>query len=130
VIILDTCALIFDALEPNKLTASTQKIIENAYSKSELYCCDISLWEIAMLIQKKRLSPGIDAQPFLNLILDARSISVLEITPAIAMISTSYPFKHKDPADKLIISTALHYQATLVSTDREFIAIDDLKLIK
>jgi len=41
-ILLDTCAIIWDALEPNKLSASVKKAIRR--SGSELIICDISIW--------------------------------------------------------------------------------------
>ena len=85
-IILDTCTLIFDALTPEKLSTTAKKFITQAEKRDQLYCSDISLWEISMLIQKKRLSIEIDCLAFLQLILEARKIQVLEITPEIATI--------------------------------------------
>lgn len=128
-IILDTCAIIFDALNPEKLTKKAIKAIEQAEHQSLLFCCDISLWEIAMLIQKKRLNPDIDTQTFLNLILTARSISVLDINASIAAISIQHPFNHQDPADRLIASTALHHHASLVTADQQLSQVPDLNII-
>lgn len=129
VIILDTCALVFDALNPEKLTKKVIKIIEKAEQQSLLFCCDISLWEIAMLIQKKRLNPDVDTQTFLNLILTARSISVLEINASIAALSTQHPFQHHDPADRLIASTARHHQASLITCDEHLSKVPGLQVI-
>ena len=127
--ILDTCALVFDALNPEKLTKKGRKAIEQAEQQSMLFCCDISLWEIAMLIQKKRLNPDVDTQTFLNLTLTARSINVLEINPAIATISTQSIFKHHDPADRLIASTAIHHHAPLLTCDQHLAQISSLEII-
>ena len=52
--LLDTCVLIWDAIEPDKLTPKAKKAIE--YSENELIVCDISIWEISMLIKKNRLT--------------------------------------------------------------------------
>lgn len=128
-IILDTCVLIFDALSPAKLSSKAKKTIKEAEKHAMLSCCDISLWEISMLIQKKRLHPGVDALTFLNLILEARCIHVLPITPPIAVLSTTYPFKHQDPADRMIASTALHYQAPLLTCDQHLTEISELNII-
>jgi len=129
-IIFDTCALIFDALNPQKLTRPTKKAIESAEAKKQLYCCDISLWEIAMLIQKKRLDPHTDTQTFLQLILQARQIQVLSITLEIATLSASYAgFKHYDPADRLIAATTMHHHATLVTSDQHLQKLPDLTTI-
>ncbi|MDP3559505.1 MAG: type II toxin-antitoxin system VapC family toxin [Legionellaceae bacterium] len=128
-IILDTCALIYDALHPEKLSKKARSAIQQAEEQSCVSCCDISLWEIAMLIQKNRLNPSIDTHSFLTLMLSARSIRVLEINISIAALSTQALFKHHDPADRLIASTALHYHAPLITCDRQLSAIPDLDII-
>ncbi len=118
-VVLDTNALIFDALEPARLGRKARELIERAQAENELGCCDISLWEIAMLIAKRRLEPGTGALEFIKLVLAARSISVLPITPEIAELSTSLPERAgDDPADRLIAATAIYHRAALVTTDR------------
>jgi PIN domain nuclease of toxin-antitoxin system len=54
VVVLDTNALIFDALQPKRLTPRALRAIETASARGELACSDISLWEIAMLVAKNR----------------------------------------------------------------------------
>ncbi len=51
-IIMDTCAVLWDALEPQKLTKKALEAIDNAEQQSALLVADISIWEIAMLIKK------------------------------------------------------------------------------
>jgi PIN domain nuclease of toxin-antitoxin system len=128
-IILDTCVLIFDALNPEKLTKKAADTIESSEKQSLLCCCDISLWEIAMLIQKKRLNPGVSIQSFLNMIIAARSITVLNINPAIASLSVEHDFNHHDPADRLIASTALYHQAALITCDEHLSKVPGLQII-
>lgn len=117
-VVLDTNALIFDALNPARLSRKARGLIERAHTRNELVCSDISLWEIAMLIAKGRLDPGTSALEFMNLALGARSIETLPITPEIAELSTKLPDAvSADPADRLIAATAMHHGATLISTD-------------
>lgn len=129
-IILDTCALIFDALTPEKLTTAAKRAISNGEKNSQLFCSDISLWEIAMLIQKKRIDPATDAQHFLRLITEARGIQILSITIEIAVLSTSFPgWSHFDPADRIIAATAIEHQAKLVTCDQQLQNVPDLSII-
>lgn len=117
-IVLDTNALIFDALNPTRLSRRARALIERAHTQNNLGCSDISLWEIAMLIAKGRLDPGTSALEFMNLALAARAIAMLPITPKIAELSTKLPQAvSADPADRLIAATAIHHGATLISTD-------------
>lgn len=126
-ILLDTCVLIFDALTPEKLSTHAKKTITQAYKKNQLCCSAISLWEIAMLVQKKRLNPGADCESFLQILLDARNIQVLEINISIAVLSTHHTdFKHFDPADRLIAATALYHRAPLVTPDNKISSITEL----
>lgn len=118
-IVLDTCTLIFDALTPEKMSAKAKRAVHDAEKKDELFCSDISLWEIAMLVEKKRVQPGTDIKTFIELILQARNIQVLSILPEIAALSATYSgFKHYDPADRIIAATAIHYSAHLVTADK------------
>lgn len=129
-IILDTCALVFDALTPGKLSAAAKKAIVNAEKKNQLFCCDISLWEIAMLVQKKRLDPGADAQTFLRLMLQARQIQVLSITSEIAALSATHTdYIRFDQADRLIAATTMHHNASLLTCDKKLRTISGLVTI-
>lgn len=116
-ILLDTCAVIWDALEPGRLSAKARKAVER--HGDALMLCDITLWEIAMLMRKGRLQ--LDAEPaeFLSLVLDARAYRVRPITPAIAERSASFgDTLSGDPADRLIAATAVQLNAPLVTADR------------
>jgi len=129
-IILDTCVLIFDALSPEKLSSAAKKSITQAEKNEKLFCCGISLWEIGMLINKKRLDPGTDSETFLRLTLQAREIQVLSINVEIAALASTYPeFNHSDPADRLIAATAIHYDADIITCDKQLSKLSSLSTI-
>lgn len=116
-IVLDTHALIYDALTPARLSARARKAIALAFTERELACSDISLWEIAMLIAHKRLNPVMDARQFLHDLIAARHVGVLPITAEIAVLFQSDMFSHGDPADRLIAATARLHRAPLITSD-------------
>lgn len=128
-ILLDTCVLIFDALSPKQLSLKATTAIREGEEKKNLYCCDISLWEIAMLIQKKRLDPGTEIETFLQLTLRARGIQVLSITPEIAALATTPILNHQDPADRIIAGTSLFHRAKLITCDNALRKISSLNTI-
>ena len=128
-ILLDTCTLIFDALTPERLSPRARQTLEHGEAEATLSCADITLWEIAMLVGKGRLDPGVDSATFCRLALDARGVLVLPITPEIARASIDIDLPHGDPADRLIAATANAYGAVLVTSDdklRESSAIETL----
>lgn len=86
-VVCDTHVLIFDALVPDRLMPAAQRALEASADRRELVCCDITLWEIAMLIAKKRLHPGTNAIQFIEDLLLARYVKTLPITAEIAVLS-------------------------------------------
>ncbi len=118
-VVLDTCALIYDALKPEKLSKAARRAINKGGKNKDLICSDISLWEIAMLVSKKRLDPGTDYLTFIKAALAARSIQVHKISPAIADLSVSLPVGiSSDPADRIILATTILNNAVLVTADK------------
>nr|VFJ64932.1 MAG: hypothetical protein BECKDK2373C_GA0170839_112311 [Candidatus Kentron sp. DK] len=81
-ILLDTCIIIWDALTPGRLTPKARKVIET--SEGELMACDISWWEISMLMEKGRLVVDDTPSRFMNLLLQSRHFHIQGITPEIA----------------------------------------------
>lgn len=129
-LILDTCALVFDSLAPDRLSEKARVAIAQADDAGTLACCDISLWEIAMLISKGRLDPGTNAQEFIQLVLSARKIEIIPITPVIAVKSSLYEFcPHGDPADRIIAASAVINKAKLVTSDRKLATVVGLQIV-
>ncbi len=125
-ILLDTCAIIWDALEPGKLTANAKKTIK--HYEGELIICDISIWEISMLIKKKRLVIDATAAGFIDLLLQSRNFHVQAITPEIASLSVDFgPEISSDPADRLIAATSIVMHAPVITADR---ALRDAEVVE
>ena len=90
-IVLDTHVLIWDALTPKQLSASARRAIVQANQQDGIIIADISLWEIAMLVEKKRVQVELGSQAFLNLILQAHKSIVQPITAEIATLAVHFP---------------------------------------
>jgi PIN domain nuclease of toxin-antitoxin system len=79
---------------------------------------DISLWEIAMLVQKGRIQVNADIKSFLELALQAFAIKVRPITPQIAALAVRFSSSvNQDPADRIIMATAAIENVPLVTAD-------------
>lgn len=118
-IVLDTHVILWDALAPERLSELARETIVQANENDGLIICDISLWEIAMLLQKGRVQVDVDSQTFINLLLQANKSRVLAISPQIAVLAAQFPAEiNKDPADRLIAATALVENATLITANR------------
>ena len=83
-----------------------------------LALADISLWEAAKLVELGRLQLSVPLAEFFRLAITPE-LAVLPVTPAIAERVTSLESSgfHKDPADQLIVATALVHGLRLISSD-------------
>lgn len=123
-IILDTHVLIWvlHDNQPKRLGSQARALIADAMQSGNLAVCAITPWEIAMLVEKGRLSFGIDVTDWLKTALDPACIKLLPIEPDIAVDSVNLPnYPYKDPADRLIIATARHVGAKLLTADQNIL---------
>ncbi|MDO8261652.1 MAG: type II toxin-antitoxin system VapC family toxin [Gallionella sp.] len=121
-IVLDTCAILWDALSPSLLSKKAATAITHADAGNSIIISDISLWEIAMLIRKGRLEIDVSAARFLQIFLQSRNVVVKAITPEIAELSVNLGAEvGNDPADRIIAATAMLNNASLVTADQRLI---------
>ena len=121
-ILLDTCVIIWDALEKSQLSEKALNAINKADEFNALIISDISIWEIAMLIKKERIKIDTTASNLINLYLQTRNISVIQISPEIAELSVNFGEEvNKDPADRVIAATSIIQNAQLVTADKNLI---------
>jgi len=123
-ILLDTHVLIWvlHDNQPKRLGPQTRELIADALQSGGLAISAITPWEIAMLVEKGRLSFGIDVNDWLKMALDPTGIKLLPIEPVLAVDSVNLPnYPHKDPADRLIIATARHAGAKLLTADQKIL---------
>ena len=118
-IVADTQVIIWDALKPELLSPRAKKAIREANRLDGIIFCEISLWEIAMLMKKRRLSVDVNYQEFIRLVSDSNNYIFKGISPQIAELSTNlFSTTNKDPADRIISATSIIEKANLVTSDK------------
>jgi PIN domain nuclease of toxin-antitoxin system len=118
-IVADTHVIIWDALKPELLSPVAKDAIREANSLDGIIFCEVSLWEIAMLMKKRRLSVDVNYQEFIRLVSDSNNYIFKGISPQIAELSTHlFSSANKDPADRIISATAIVEKADLVTSDK------------
>ena len=80
----------------------------------------ISCFEVAWLVQHQRITMDIAIGHWFDRALKDSGIDLLPLSPKIAEIATGLPEHHSDPQDRIIIATALEFNAQLISADRKF----------
>jgi PIN domain nuclease of toxin-antitoxin system len=78
----------------------------------------ITPWEIGLLASKKRLELFRDTMEWIHDALTRPGVRLAPLEPEIAVASTRLPFEMRpDPADRILVATARHLGATLVTAD-------------
>jgi len=122
-ILLDTHVLVWLLNRDSTLSRSVVTAIDEAARESAVLVSAITPWEIAMLVAKGRLSLTRDVQEWLDDALSQPGIALAPLEPAIAVASTRLPGTlHQDPADRMIVASARHHGAVLVTADDRLLA--------
>jgi len=130
-IVLDTHVLLWSLLQPEELPEDIRQRITVAQENSQLLVCSISLWEIAMLKSKRRINIYEPIRDFLESITNINGLSVKDISAEVAAESVQLMDDfHGDPADRIIVSTAKCYGATLFTRDQKILTWASLGHIK
>lgn len=79
--------------------------------------CAISVWEIGMLVDKKRLVLQPNVKEWIRHYLHAPFI-LQPLSTDISLRAASLPGFHGDPADRMIVASALELGQPLVTADR------------
>lgn len=127
VIVLDTHVWVWRASDSTKLPTPMRVKLEKA---DALGVPAIACWEVAMLEAKRRLALTQPARVWIELALARPGISLLPLDPEIAWLSMNLPGDfHGDPADRMIVATALHLGLPLATMDEQIIRWGQVKLV-
>ena len=117
-ILLDTHAWVWWASNPGKLSKRAASVIEKAAVDASLAVSAISCWELAVLVSKGRIGFSVDVGEWIDRSLKLPYFRLAGLTPEIAVGSTRLPgYDHSDPADRIILATALSHGCRLVTRD-------------
>jgi len=115
-ILLDTHVLVWMASEPKHLSRRAREAIREARERTGVAVATITLWELAWLAENGRIQISASVESFVRETV-ARVI-LKPMTPEIAALAVRLPAAFpKDPADRLIASTAMIECAPLVTAD-------------
>ncbi len=125
-IVLDTHVWLWWNSEPDKLSPTAAAAIEGT---EEIGVCPISCWELSMKVARGRLILDRQIQAWVDRSLSRPRVRLLPITAQIAVIAGQIDRRsfHGDPADRLIVATALAHAADLVTKDQKIRASSHVK---
>jgi PIN domain nuclease of toxin-antitoxin system len=121
-IVLDTHAWVWWVSNPEMLSDTARQVVDDGARRRELFISTISSWEVAMLVEKERLSLALDVRDWISRSEALTFVTFVPLSSAIAVESVRLPgFPHADPADRIIVATAMSLGARLVTKDEKLL---------
>jgi PIN domain nuclease of toxin-antitoxin system len=129
-IVLDTHAWVWWVSNPELLSAPARQAVDDAAQVHDLFIPTICAWEVAVLVQKGRLSLALDVRDWIARSEALPLVTFVPLSTAIAVESVRLPgFPHADPADRIIVATTMSLGARLVTKDEKLLAYSPARTI-
>ena len=127
---LDTHAWVWWVTEDRRLSRKGRATIEAAARGEGAWLSAVSIWEVAKKVEKKQLVLDRPVRDWMDQGLGVTGLMLAELTPAILLESCELPPPfHGDPADQMIVASARHHHAVLVTGDRKLRTYPHLQTI-
>ncbi len=121
-VVLDTCAWLWLCATPAKLSNAAHEVIARERRHDGLIVSIISAWEVAKLVQKRKLRFSIPCRQWIDEAVTTDGVMVHPLTPEVCVESTELPGSfHGDPADQIIVATARLIAAPVITADRQIL---------
>jgi PIN domain nuclease of toxin-antitoxin system len=118
--LLDTHAWVWWLTEDRRLSRRARSTIAAGLSDQDLWISLISVWEVAKKVEKQQLVLDRALDQWLDEALAPDGLGVWELTRPILVESCALPQPfHGDPADMLLVATARHHGAVVITKDQQ-----------
>ena len=116
--LLDTHAWLWWLAGDRRLVARVKSTIEAARKRDDLWISMISIWEVAKKIEKDQLVLDRPLDQWLDIATAVEGLHLYELTRPVLVESCKLPPPfHGDPADQMLVATARHHGAVLITKD-------------
>ena len=115
-ILLDTSALLYWTVAPDRLTDKATQALEQA---EVILLSAISIWEIGVKMKRGKLALPVTIEAYANRLETVNRVDILSVDVATWRQNLALNWDHRDPADRTIVATAMINKVPLVTSDRE-----------
>ena len=116
-ILLDTHALLWWALDPGHLSQKAADILRTMEQRGG-YASSISIWELGIKVQRGQLELPITADELARRVEQGGVVELLPVDTTIWLRTLSLEWPHPDPADRVIVASALAKGVPVLTKDR------------
>ncbi|MGB7282663.1 MAG: type II toxin-antitoxin system VapC family toxin [Candidatus Acidiferrum sp.] len=126
-LLLDTHIWIWNYTAPEKLTSEVAREIANP--EHDRFLSPVSIWEIVVLLEKKRIELNQDFGEWFSQ--SQKDLNLLEapLTWEVAHELRFTMLGYRDPGDRFLVATAKVFDLTLVTSDERLIKVPGLSVL-
>ena len=115
-ILLDTHALLWWALDPDQLSPGAVEVVKQM-ERDGAFASSISIWELGVKVARGKLDLGIAIDEFARRVEKSGVVEFVSVDTTIWLRSLALPWVHRDPADRVNVATALLLDVPVLSKD-------------
>jgi PIN domain nuclease of toxin-antitoxin system len=120
--LVDTHVLLWWFEKERHLFRAERRVLGKASAANPVLVSEISLWEIATLLDLGRIRLSLPLRQWLDQATAPPLVERVPISPAIAAETANLPASfHRDPADRIIVASARIVGATLLTHDERIV---------
>jgi len=129
-IVLDTHVWVLFVSNPELLSKRAKRSLDAGMEEKGILISSISAWEVALLVAKKRLRLTLGVTDWIAKSEALPFITFIPVDNSIAIKSVNLPQPlHSDPADRIIIATAISMGAPLLTKDEKILKYPHVQTI-
>ena len=119
-ILLDTHALVWWANETTQLSSHSRRVIDDEIKAGAVAASAMSAWEICLLVKAGRVTIATDIETWFRDLEILPYFRFVSVDVHIAKTAVFLPnWSHNDPADRIIVATALRLGVPIVTKDEK-----------
>ena len=123
-ILLDTCTLLWLAIDQSQLSATATACLRK--NAGRLHVSPLTAFEIGQKSASGKLSLELPTARWFARALELHGLRECAFTSTIALRASALPRLHADPFDRILVATAQHEAFTLLTPDPKIRAYPDL----
>jgi PIN domain nuclease of toxin-antitoxin system len=112
--VVDTHAWVWWLTAPDRLSVAARQAVGAA---DTVFVPAIACWEVALLVFRGHLELSMPIGEWFETAFRDSRFRIAPLTPSIAIRGAALDWPHRDPADRLIVATALELGAPLATRD-------------
>ena len=115
-ILLDTHALLWWALDPDRLSEAATVAVRSMEQRGG-YASSISIWELGIKVRRGQLVLPISVDELARRVERGGIVELVAVDTTTWLRTLSLDWEHRDPADRVIVATALIKQVPVLTKD-------------